>query len=444
MNVLEQFVIPPNQEHVGLLTVMQILSLLTFLPFVGIMLGSTIFSVYFNKKGKKTGSAIYGRIAKDIIDKLTVGKAAGFALGILPLFTIVLVYAQMLYGAKVISTSLLFLSLIIYIIAFIFIYNYKSAFQIETVINSLKTGNDVPEETKQYEKKINYLGTRYGNWGIAALLTASFLFIGSTTIASKPDIWSSVDNILKLLISAPIWINFLFFLAASFAITGGAMLYLFFVWQGGVKNDSDEYKEIIKKTAVSSALIGSLIQPVFIFAGTLFVPAASSSSGFYAFAGFTLLAILIVCNLLYYVYKNSDLHLSGAIFFLMFFVFTFAIVKDQLAFRNAVKDHLLVVNAKADELAQEKKGSIVQVNSADGEKIYNEKCIACHKFDVKLVGPPYKETIPKYNGDLKKLAGYIYNPVKIDPSYPAMPNQGLKMKEAEAVAKYLMDNAGKK
>lgn len=444
MNVLEQFVIPPTQEHVGLLTVMQILSLLTFLPFVGLMLGASVFSVYFNKKGKKTGNALYVKIAKDIIDKLTVGKAAGFALGILPLITIVLVYAQMLYGAKVISTSLLFLSLIIFIVAFIFIYNYKSAFQFETVINSLKGNTDIPEEAKQYERKINYLGTRYGNWGIAAMFVASFLFVGSTTIAAKPGIWSSVDNILKILISAPIWINYLFFLAASFAITGGAMLYFFFVWQGGVKDASDDYKEAVKKIAVSSALIGSLVQPVFIFAGTLSMPAASSSSGFYAFAGFTLLAILIVCNLLYYVYKNSDLHLSGAIFFLMFFVFTFAIVKDQLAFRSGVKDHLLVVNAKADELAQEKKGSIVQVSAADGEKIYNEKCIACHKFDVKLVGPPYQESVPKYNGDLKKLAGYIYSPVKIDPSYPAMPNQGLKMKEAEAVAKYLMDNVGKK
>jgi len=37
------------------------------------------------------------------------------------------------------------------------------------------------------------------------------------------------------------------------------------------------------------------------------------------------------------------------------------------------------------------------------EQIYNQKCIACHKFDVKLVGPPYKETVPKYNGDVKKL-----------------------------------------
>ena len=128
----------------------------------------------------------------------------------------------------------------------------------------------------------------------------------------------------------------------------------------------------------------------------------------------------------------------------MFFVFTFAIVKDQLAFRNAVKDHLLVVNAKAEELAKEKQGSIIQVSAADGEKIYSEKCIACHKFDVKLVGPPYKETIPKYSGDLKKVSRFYLQSRKINPSYPAMPNQGLKMKEAEAVAKYIIDNVGKK
>jgi cytochrome c len=174
------------------------------------------------------------------------------------------------------------------------------------------------------------------------------------------------------------------------------------------------------------------------------MPLSGSSSGVYIFAGFTILAILLVCNLLYYVYKNSDMHLAGAIFFLMFFIFTFAIIKDQLAFKNSVKEHLLVLNGKAEELAKEKEGMIVQVSGADGEKIYNEKCIACHKFDVKLVGPPYQETVPKYNGDLKKLAGFIYNPTKIDPAYTAMPNQGLKMKEAEAVAKYIMDKVGKK
>lgn len=443
MNIIDQFVIPPNTEHVGLLTVMQIISLLTFLPFVGLMLGSSVFSVYFNKKGKKTGNTLYVKIAKDIIDKLTVGRAAGFALGILPLITIFLIYAQMLYGAKLISVSLLFLSLVLYIVGFIFIYNYKSAFQFETIFNSLK-GSSVPEEAARYENKVTNLGMRYAVWGISVLFFASFLFVGSITIAAKPGIWASVDNVLKLLLSAPIWINYLFFVSTSFAITGGAILYFFFGWQGGIKDASDEYKETVKKFAVTSAFVGSLIQPIFIFAGTLFMPLSGSSSGVYVFAGFTLLAILLVCNLLYQVYKNSDMRLAGAIFFLMFFVFTFAIVKDQLAFRNSIKDHLLVLNAKAEEIAKEKEGSIVQVNAADGEKIYNEKCVACHKFDVKLVGPPYQETVPKYNGDLKKLAEFIYNPQKINPSYPAMPNQGLKLKEAEAVAKYIMDKVGKK
>ena len=444
MNILDQFVIPPNIEHVGLLSVMQIISLLTFLPFAGLMLGASVFSVYFNKMGKKTGNPMYIKIAKDIIDKLTIGKAAGFALGILPLITIVLTYAQLLYGVKVISVSLLFLSLILYIVSFIFIYNYKSAFQIETIFNSLKKGNDVNEVAVDYENKITLLGMRYAIWGIALLFISSFLFIGSTTIAAKPSIWSSVDNILKLLISAPIWINYLFFLSTSFAITGGAILYFFFVWQGGIAGATDEYKETVKKFAVVSAFVGSLVQPVFIFAGTLFLPVSSSSSGVYVFAGFTILAILLVCNLLYYVYKNSDMRSAGAIFFLMFFVFTFAIVKDQLAFKNSLKDHLLVLNGKAEEIAKEKEGMIVQVNAADGEKIYNEKCFACHKFDVKLVGPPYQETVPKYNGDLKKLAEFVYNPQKVNPSYPAMPNQGLKMKDAEAIAKYIMDKVGKK
>jgi len=444
MNILDQFVIPPNIEHVGLLSVMQIISLLTFLPFAGLMLGASVFSVYFNKKGKKTRNPLYTKIAKDIIDKLTVGKAAGFALGILPLITIVLTYVQLLYGVKVISVSLLFLSLILYIVGFIFIYNYKNAFQVETIFDSLKTENKIPEEARLYENKINVLGMRYAVWGISLLFISSFLFIGSTTIAAKPSIWSSVDNILKLLISAPIWVNYLFFISTSFAITGGAILYFFFVWQGGIAGASDEYKETVKKTAIVSAFVGSLVQPVFIFAGTLFMPVSGSSSGVYIFAGFTILAVLLVCNMLYYVYKNSDMHLAGAIFFLMFFVFTFAIVKDQLAFKNSLKDHLLVLNGKAEELAKEKEGMIVQVNAADGEKIYNEKCFACHKFDVKLVGPPYQETVPKYNGDLKKLAEFIYNPQKVNPSYPAMPNQGLKMKEAEAIAKYIMDKVGKK
>jgi cytochrome c len=444
MNIFEQFVIPPNPEHVGLLFVLQVISLLTFLPFAGIMLGASVFSIYFRRQATKTGNPIFTQISKDLMDKLTVGKAAGYALGILPLVSSVLGYGQLLYGAKSISASMMIVSLLLYIVSFLFIYNYKNSLHLASVFSSIKKSGELPEEAAKYENKSLYFGNRYGNWGVSLMFVSAFLFIGGTTIAAKPGLWNSVDNILKPLINPHIWVNFLFFVSASFAVTGSAILYFFFVWQGGIKDIPDEYYNIIRKLALRSALAGLVLLPLFIFINVLVLPVAGTSPAVYIAAGFALMFILITGNLLYSIYKNYESKYIGVVFFLMFFVFTFTVVKDQIVLLNALKGHLIGVTAKAEELAKEKESAIVQVSGADGEKIYNEKCIACHKFDQKVVGPPYQETVPKYNGDLKKLAGFIYNPQKINPAYPPMPSQGLKMKEAEAVAKYIMDKTSKK
>jgi cytochrome c len=73
-----------------------------------------------------------------------------------------------------------------------------------------------------------------------------------------------------------------------------------------------------------------------------------------------------------------------------------------------------------------------------GEDIFNAKCSACHLFDQKKVGPPYNETIPKYNGDKAKIMAFVLNPSKINPAYPPMPNQGLKPAEADSIVSYLL------
>jgi cytochrome c len=109
-----------------------------------------------------------------------------------------------------------------------------------------------------------------------------------------------------------------------------------------------------------------------------------------------------------------------------------------MAFGNSIKPHLYTVTQKAEELKKEIEGKTISTTGVDPEAIYNTKCIACHKFDVKLVGPPYQETVPKYAGDVKKLAEFIYNPQKINPAFPPMPNQGLKQKEADAMAQWLI------
>jgi cytochrome c len=133
------------------------------------------------------------------------------------------------------------------------------------------------------------------------------------------------------------------------------------------------------------------------------------------------------------------------IIFLVFAVLTFNIIKDQSMFANSAKVHFLSVNKKAEEMINKKAGENLNVAGVNPEEIFNTKCSACHKFDVKLVGPPYQETIPKYNNDVKKLSAFIYNPQKINTAYPPMPNQGLKQKEADAVAQWLISKvSGKK
>ena len=44
----------------------------------------------------------------------------------------------------------------------------------------------------------------------------------------------------------------------------------------------------------------------------------------------------------------------------------------------------------------------------------------------------------------EKLQAFIRNPVKIDPAYPPMPNQGLREAEVKSVAAFLLEKLAEK
>jgi cytochrome c len=143
--------------------------------------------------------------------------------------------------------------------------------------------------------------------------------------------------------------------------------------------------------------------------------------------------------------KHSDTQSASIVFMLILVLITVNILKDQIAFGNAIKPNTEETIKIAEEHEKDAKKKILQSTGVDPEAIFNQKCSACHRFDTKLVGPAYMQTVPKYNGDVQKLAAYIFNPQKIDPNFPPMPNQGLKKKEASAIAQWLLDQvAGKK
>lgn len=445
MNFLDNLVIPPSAEHAALLNVLQILTLLIFLPFSGMILGGTVISLYYNRKAIKEGNSLYTRFAKDIMDKLFAKRSAGIAFIALPVATSAMIYAQFLSGAKIITVNFLVFSFLYYLAAVVFIYKYKNSFLEYVPKNRILLYFRLTREMKIPEGEENSFRpslTLYAYLGVASMLVGLFLFVCGATVVSDPSRWN-VTGILSSVFSLPVWLNFIYLILASLAVTGGAILYLFFDWQGGIKGMDEEYSKLVKSAVVPVSMISSVLQPLFLFGGVILMPSSAMSSSVYVYIVFAFISILIVTNLLYGILKNSEMRFAGAVFFIMFLTFTFTIVKDQLVFGNSVKEHMFTVYKKAGELEKQKEALVISNTGVNAEQIFNQKCIACHKFDTKLVGPPYRESIPKYNGDVKKLAEYIYNPTKINPEYPAMPNQGLKKKEAEAMAQWLIEQVKK-
>ena len=110
MEFLDKFVIPQSLEHIELLHYLAALVLFIFIPFISIVFGSTLLSLYYKRKGNKEGNDKYINFAKDLVSKLTVNKNVGIVLGIVPLITITIIYAQLLHSASNLSISYLFIS----------------------------------------------------------------------------------------------------------------------------------------------------------------------------------------------------------------------------------------------------------------------------------------------------------------------------------------------
>ncbi|MBS1519296.1 MAG: c-type cytochrome [Bacteroidetes bacterium] len=454
MDFLDKLVIPATTQHLSLLKIILIMSLLIFIPFYGMLVGGTAFSVIFNAYGRKIKNKLFIRFAKDIIDKLAINRFVGVGLGIIPLLSITFCYAQLLFEVKVIAVSLLFVATLFLALAVNFIYSYQSTFQIESLIETFKgisglnkheLETKLPEEVSDYEFDLMNTNSNSGLYGFVLLLITGIFFTGGITIVQFSEKYQDFQNIAQIFLSGATFINFIMLLVLSAAVTGTAILFFFFSWQGGMHDMEKEYYNFVKKIGSNIAFTGAALTPVFLFISFFMMPNSALSGSVFMYTGLAFVSLLLLCNFLYAVIKNSDMKYIGAAFYFVILSCGFIIMKNQSAFGTASYKHLEAINLMAEELHKEKKGKTVNTEGVNGEEIFTKICSACHKFDVKLVGPPYQQTIPTYNGDVKKLQQFILNPVKKNPEYPPMPNPGLKPKEAAAVAQYLIDKiAGKK
>ncbi len=442
MEFLDKLVLPQSAEHILLLHYMLILIMFLFIPFVSVVFGGTAISLYYKRKGARSGNTLYLRYAKDVIETLTLTKSAGIALGILPLLTAILIYTQLLHTAKVVTSSFLLAAFLLLSIGLILIYifRYSQSFSeiFETVKNVKSNDDELNKKIIQFSNNNVSLGSKSGRWGFIFLFLAVWSFITGITAATFSEVWGGL-NTLSMLFTWQVLTRLLLFIAAAFALTGASIFFSFFYWEGGKKIRDEEYKEFIKNNALSATFIGAIALPILLIINVYALPAYVLSKPIFAYALGALLLTFAGYHLLYGIGKLKSFNLSGPLFFVMMFAIFSFIVQDQLALANATKQQSLVLSGQYDTYLTSLKGESGIAAAVSGEDVYNRICSACHRFDTKLIGPPYDETLPKYEGKVNQLVAYIRNPSKINPAYPPMPNPGIRPDEAKAVAEYILN-----
>jgi len=413
MEFLRNIALPQSAEHIELLHYILVLILFLFIPFISIILWGTVLSVYFKMKEKISLNEYHRQISKDVIELVTVNKSIGVILGIVPLFTAILIFSQLFSASETSNLEFLGTAFILLTIALYFIYDYRYSF------GNMKTPRVIS-----------------GIIGSIILFITVWMFVTGMSAAVFYGYWKPVESIQDLFTSVVI-IRFIYFLVASIAITGGALLFGFFYLDGGKGKIDNEYGEFIKRIVLRITFTATILLPLIMFANLIIIPGTALSGAVFAYITIGLFLLFLAYHFLYMLFVRYSSKFTALLFFTLLFMILAVIISDQLIISNSTKVQSAILATNYDEILKGLKGeAIVEIN---GESIYKVKCASCHSFDHKIVGPPHNEVVPKYIGKEKQLIAFIRNPVKVDPNYPPMPNPGLKPNEAKAVAEYVLE-----
>ncbi len=421
MQFSDQFTLLATPAHLSLVKILLLIMFLLHLPYMGLLIGSSFLSVWFNFLGRKNKNQQHSTFARDLIELAAFNKSIGLVLGALPLLVIALIYSQILYGGNAVTLHYLIYSFLPILLGLIGVYIYRFTVRSEKTVYAL-----------------------VGALGVLLLLAGYFVFIASIARFHDPEKWVFIKNPVQVLIGWHAIGNYLAFITSSFAITGIGIIFFFFAWGKKLSSDATAYAAYVKKFGLTIGLIFTLLTPLFIIFGLINLPDIAYSYSLIAMSIVLLILLGVVSNILAKMLQGASIKLGITAFILSILAFLVMILNSSTARENALLEHnkFLALESQArlakilPERQMEEGGGITDYTK--GEAVFKRVCSSCHRFDQKIVGPPYVTVLPKYEDDIQKLIAFVSNPYKVNPDYPPMPNQGLKITEVEAVAGYLL------
>jgi len=446
MEFLNNFVLPQSAEHIELLHYMLLIVLFLFIPFISIVFGGIFLSVVYKYKANKHNNNFYLRLSKDVAEITTINKSAGFIFGIIPLITAILIYSQLLHNSEVTNLNYLGLALVFIVISLVFIYSYRYSLSFNRIFGSLSdksiTDPLIAEDVNKLSDESNRISQKAGNFGLLFLFLGMWFFITALTIPSIYSSWN-VESFLGGLFSWKVLSRFIYYIFFALTLSGGMVLFIYLEDEKKKRIKDVEYSHFLKQKVLRVTFFSAILIPVFALLSLFGLPQNALTGTVFTYAIISLALLFLGYHFLYLLTKEMKGTTAALLFFTLVFSIAAFILSDQKAMTTSTQVHSAMLSAEFDKYLAELKGEgkIVSINA---EEIYQVKCASCHKWDQKLVGPAHLDVLPKYAGKEAQLVAFIRNPVKVDPTYPPMPNPGLKPNEADAVAKYLLETYNEK
>jgi len=436
MDFLKYIAIPQSLEHFLLLRVFLNIVLALSLPYLGIVTGTMILSLYYDRRGRVKGDALASRFANDLIQTFVPGKSYLAYLAVLPVLSVAFLFAQMFQNTPAMTVSLATWAFIFLLIAAVFIYLYRYTTHLQTVFLSQEEAGKTMQEFSASNESTR---RKAGKWGLFMLFIAWFFLAAGLTLAADPKAWNTTVTIFPMLLSGGAWIRLVFFLLYGLAITASAVPVYFLVWKVRAMGVDAEYHGFIVRQSERIAFPALLIMPIIVILTILSLPDVALRGSSMLLAGLSIVLMLAAGQFFYTMDREKNYSYAIGAFLAMIVVGIAMGTSDQIAIGSASRNHAAVLAVLYEKDAEEFKAKMGVAGVAlTGQEIYDAKCSACHQFDQVKVGPAYREVLPKYQDAKQKLVAFILNPTKIDPRYPPMPAQGLKPAEADSIATFLL------
>lgn len=417
---------PLSTEFYSLLRHGLFLVLFFHLAFLGLLIGGSTVSLLLNFLGKEKRDPSYLRFSQELMRSVLTSKSALFLFGIVPLLLVWFAYARILFDPSPLPWQFWGVLLAILISGFALLSLYRQARERTLSLSPMSVGAGVA--------------------GLLAVIFAFFLFANGYGILFNPEKLPLLAKQVRFFLSWNAVVKFLLFLAFFFGMTGGVILLLGGRSTEGKEGTDGVYLGVVRDVGSRLTYLATLILPVFVLLDLITLPEIALSAGVFATSAVVLLLSLLVCLILSLAHGKKEEGSGARVLALYVLIFLAVLLHDHAAVGNAYGDRIAfltmqapaAVTEHATEERREEPAAAGKEAAETGKAVYEKVCAGCHQFDIRVVGPPLNEAVPKYGGDVEKLKEFIRNPVKVNPDYPSMPNLGLPKEEIDAVARYLV------